>query len=76
METRDSDNSYAASGSPIKASTKNAALQRGVSHDFGQIVGYSEVGPKRAWGTSIAMSAKRTSGQRQSPRSSVASAPP
>ena len=37
METRDSDNSYAASGSPIKASMKNAAPQRDVSHDFGQI---------------------------------------
>ena len=42
METRDSDNSYAASGSPIKASTKNAALQRNVSQDFGQIVSKPE----------------------------------
>ena len=31
METHDSDDSYAASGSPIKAPTKNVALQRDVS---------------------------------------------
>jgi hypothetical protein len=42
VKTRDSDNSYAASGYPIKAPTKNAALQRDVSDDFGQIVGKPE----------------------------------